>query len=287
VNDVDEKEAILKHLKNIAVSTKEQCIDILNNFSINTKILCFLPKDSRTDLNLEVGKEILILLIIFGENLFYGSSEEECIQFQSMLKECGCFNILLSLLNSYEDISLRLQISIILGNLYSYIVIPDEGKIIVDILINYLKEQSIRKSSEDENNKLMVSVLEALIKISTGDNEKILLDSGIIPSLLPLINSSDTNVWRKTILLLSNICFIKSAEDKNSIINYGIFDAFHKKLLEISPFPPQKMISSNYYSIYCIIGGIDNLLESNRCGVNSFLKTPLIPLLFYTLNSTI
>jgi hypothetical protein len=36
-----------------------------------------------------------------------------------------------------------------------------------------------------------------------------------------------------TVLLLSNICGIKSVEDKNSIINCGIFDIFHKKLLEI------------------------------------------------------
>jgi hypothetical protein len=47
------------------------------------------------------------------------------------------------------------------------------------------------------------------------------------------------------------------------------------------------MISSNYFSISRIIIGIDNLLEYNRCGVTFFLKTPLIPLLLHTLDSTI
>jgi hypothetical protein len=82
------------------------------------------------------------------------------------------------------------------------------------------------------------SALSALNKITLeGDeNIKILFDGGIIPLLLPLVDSSVTNVWKKTVLLLSNICNTKSVEDKNSIINCGIFDVFHKKLSEISPF---------------------------------------------------
>jgi hypothetical protein len=151
-----------------------------------------------------------------------------------------------------------------LGNFYIYVVIPNEGKIIINILINYLKEQSTKKSNEDENNGLMISVLNAFVNITVEvENEKVVFDGGIIPLLLPLVDSSDTNVWKNIVLLLSNICNIKSVEDKNSIINCGIFDVFHKKLLEISPFPPQKMISSNYFSISLIIIGIANLLTSN------------------------
>jgi hypothetical protein len=176
-----------------------------------------------------------------------------------------------------------------LGRFYSYIVIPNEGKIVVNILINYLKEQSTKKSNEDENEKLRMKVLGALINISLEGNinTKILFDSGIIPLLLLLIDSSDSIVLQRTVLLLSNICNIESVEDKDSIINCGIFDVFHKKLLGISPSPPQKMISSNYYSICRIIVGIDNLLISNYSNITSFLKTPLIPLLLHTLDSTI
>jgi hypothetical protein len=47
------------------------------------------------------------------------------------------------------------------------------------------------------------------------------------------------------------------------------------------------MISSNYFSVYYIILGINNLLFSNHSAVTSFLKTPLIPLLLHTLNSII
>jgi hypothetical protein len=288
VKDMDEKEAILKSLKDIAVNTKKQCIDILNNFTMNFKILCFMPSNDKSDINIEVGNEILNLLIKVSEKLFNGSNKEECIRFRSRLEECDCFNTLLFLLNIYENISFKVRISIILGNFYKYIVIPEEGKIIINILINYMKEQSTKELNQDENSKLMISVLKAFVNITLRvDNKKALLDGGIIPSLLPLVNSSDTNVWQDTVLLLCNICAIKSVEDKNSIVNCGIFDVFHKKLLEISPFPPQKMISSNYYSIYCIIAGIGNLLNSNPSGVTSFLKTPLIPLLLHTLDSTI
>jgi hypothetical protein len=151
-----------------------------------------------------------------------------------------------------------------------------------------LKEQLTKKSNEDENNELMISVLKAFVNISVEvDNEKVVLDGGIITLLLPLVNSSYTNVWKYTVLLLSNICNIESVEDRNSIINCGIFDVFHKKLLEISSSPPQKMISSNYFLINRIIVGIDHLLSSNHSGVTSFLKTSLITLLLHTFDSTI
>jgi hypothetical protein len=57
--DVDEKEAILKNLKNIAVDTKEQCIGILNSFTMNTKILCFLlPLVNSSDIS--VWKKLVL-----------------------------------------------------------------------------------------------------------------------------------------------------------------------------------------------------------------------------------
>jgi hypothetical protein len=69
------------------------------------------------------------------------------------------------LLNIYENILFKVRISIILGNFYKYIVIPNEGKIIINILINYLKERSTKKSNEDENNELMIKdILNKLIK---------------------------------------------------------------------------------------------------------------------------
>jgi hypothetical protein len=153
VKDVDEKERILKGLKNIAVDTKEQCIDILNSFTMNNNILCFMPSNDKSDINIEVGNKILNILIKVAERLFYYDNRKECIQFQSKLEECECFNTLLFLLNIYENISFKIQISIILGNFYKYIVIPKEGKIIINILINYLKEQSTQKSNGDKNNE--------------------------------------------------------------------------------------------------------------------------------------
>jgi hypothetical protein len=124
VKDVDEKEAILKSLKDIAVNTKEECLTLLNDFSFSTRILCFLPKDDKNEMNIDVANEILNLLIKVAENLFDKYDKEGSSQFQSKLGECDCFDTLLFLLNIYENISFKLRISIILGNFYSCIVIP-------------------------------------------------------------------------------------------------------------------------------------------------------------------
>jgi hypothetical protein len=109
--------------------------------------LCFLPSNDKSDINIEVGNEILNLLVKVSEKLFTSGNKKKYIQFRSKLKECDCFNTLLFLLNIYENISLKVRISIILGNFYKYIVIPNEGKIIINILINYLKKQSTKKLS--------------------------------------------------------------------------------------------------------------------------------------------
>jgi hypothetical protein len=278
------KKTILTNLKSIALNTKKQCIDLLNDLSINTKILCFLPKDDKNDMNIEVANEILNLMINFSEKLFCDNNKEECIQFQSKLEECDCYNTLLLLLNSYENILFKVQISIILGNFYKYLDIPNEKKIIINILINYLKERSTKKTNKDENNKLIMNVLSVFINISKGNNKILLVNNEIIPLLFPLVNSPNTILWKKAILLLSNICNTRFIDDINL---YVIFDVFHQKLLEISPFPPQNIVSSNYHSISCIILGINGLLIFNRSGVTSFLKTPLIPLLLHTLGSTL
>jgi hypothetical protein len=102
-----------------------------------------------------------------------------------------------------------------------------------------------------------------------------------------LINSSEINIYQNSIILLSNICIDSSDEEKNNLIESGIFDVYHKKLLEISPPPPQNILSQNYYSVNCIIYGIKNILYSNSSCVSSFLNTPLIPVLLWTLNSTL
>jgi hypothetical protein len=66
MKDEDEREAILKSLKDVEVKSKEQCIAILNKFTVNTKILFFLPTDDKNYMNIEVGNEILNLLINFA-----------------------------------------------------------------------------------------------------------------------------------------------------------------------------------------------------------------------------
>jgi hypothetical protein len=187
------------------VNTKEQCIEILNTFTLKKNILCFLPKDDKNDMNIEVGNEILDLLVTFSENLFNDEDEAKYVNFRSKFKEFDCSNILHFLLDIYENISFKVRISIILGNFYKYIVVSNKGEVVINILINYLEEQTTKKPNEDKNDRLMGSVLNALVNISVGgyQNRKILLDGGITPLLFPVVNSSDTNVSKKAILLLN------------------------------------------------------------------------------------
>jgi hypothetical protein len=74
---MNKKEAILKNLKNIAMDTKKQCIALLNDFSVSTRILCFLPKDDKTDINIKVANEILNLLIKVAEKLFISNCDKD------------------------------------------------------------------------------------------------------------------------------------------------------------------------------------------------------------------
>jgi hypothetical protein len=83
VKDADENKAILKNLKDIEVNSQEECIAILKKFPISINVLCFLPKDDKNDINIEIANKILKLLVNFSENLFDNGDEKECNQFQS------------------------------------------------------------------------------------------------------------------------------------------------------------------------------------------------------------
>jgi hypothetical protein len=175
-----------------------------------------------------------------------------------------------------------------LGNFYFCIEIPEEGRIIIDTLINSLRKNSKNNLKEISIIEHIKRLLRGFIGISRSDeNINHLIDKEeIIPLLFDLINTSSTDIYENAICLLRNICYIPSVEERNNIIKNGVFNILHKKLLEISPPPPQKILSHNYRSIGHIIGTINNLLHLNSTGA-SFFNTLLIPVLLCTLDSTI
>jgi hypothetical protein len=146
------------------------------------------------------------------------------------------------------------------------------------------------------NNLTEISIIEdikrllrGLIGISRNDeNIKHLIDKEeITPFLYDLINTSSKDIYENAICLLSNICNFPSVKEKNNIIKSGVFNILRKKLLEISPPPPGKILPHNYRPIYFIISAINNLLISNSFGASSFLNTPLISVFLWTFDSTI
>jgi hypothetical protein len=288
ITTTEQKESILQNLKSIPINSKQECVSILNESIMKDKILLALPVDDKNDLSVEVANAIMNLLIKVSLELFYNdNSKEEKLRFKSKFSEYDGYNILFFLLNIYENTELKLLTAVILGKFSCYDVIVEEGKIIIDILVNYLKDYvgRLNKNTEDKN---IFSVIGGLIGISLNDkNKKLFIDMGIVSLLLPVIETSDINALRNAVCLLSNICCIESVEDKNSIINLNVFNTFYKKLLKISPSPPQKMVFENYYLVAEIVRGISNLFISNPSGVKSFLKTNLIPVLLWTFNSSI
>jgi hypothetical protein len=281
----------LNDLKNIYtnINTKEKKISILKNGILKNKILFSLPINDITEFNRKISKAVLEVLFIVINNLFTRSStEDETKQFELLFEEANSYNILLFFLNIYKNDEQKELIAIILARFYSYIKIPEEGKIIINILINSLKRNIKNKLTEISINKHIERVLDVLSNISFNkENRNLFIDKEITPLLFSLINSSEINIYKDSIILLNWICFHSSDEEKNNFIKFGIFDVFHKKLLEILPPPPGKILTQNYYSIWEIIYGINNILNSNSFGVSSFLNTPLIPLLLQILDSVL
>jgi hypothetical protein len=75
-------------------------------------------------------------------------------------------------------------------------------------------------------------------------------------------------------------------EAKNTIIKKDIFNILYRRLSELSPSPPQQMKPDDYYSVSCIVYSIRNLLSSNPSDVIPFLNSPLIPVIGWTLESS-
>jgi hypothetical protein len=285
----------LQKLQTIPINSKEECISALNESIIKDKILSSLPLDDKNDLSVEVGTTIIKLLIELSKKLFnINNSKEEKDQFKSKFFEHDGYNVLLFLLNIYENTELKLLTAVILARFSYYYAIAEEEKIIIRILINYLKDYvggggglNRNENTEDEN---MSDVLGGLIIVSLDDkNKESLVDMGIIPVLISIIKTetSGIGVLKDKFCLLSNICYVESVEYKNLIIHLNVFDIFYEKLSELFPSHAKRITFGNYYLVHHIVRAIEKLLISNISGVESFLKTPLVPVMLRAFNSSI
>jgi hypothetical protein len=117
-------------------------------------------------------------------------------------------------------------------------------------------------------------------------NLQIFFYKGFIDILLTLISDSHNPILGRAVVLLSNISNILSVKAKNIIIKKDIFNILHRRLSELSPSPPQQTKPDDYYSVSCIVGSVNNLLDSNRSGVIPFLNSPLFPIFSWTLESS-
>jgi hypothetical protein len=111
------------------------------------------------------------------------------------------------------------------------------------------------------------------------------IDAGLIPILLPLIDCEDFDIWNKSVILVCNICEVSSVEKKNLIIKANLFDTLYKRLLKISPPPPAPILSSHYFPLSRICVAIMEVVRNNSSGVESLLKSPLIRCILWTLES--
>jgi hypothetical protein len=164
----------LNDLKNIKTKKRKEKILALKNGILKNKILFSLPINDITKFNREISKAVLEMLFIMIDDLFTNSStKDEKKQFELLFKEANGYNILLFFLNIYKNDEQKELIAIILGNFYSYINIPEEGKIIINILINSLKK-NIKNNFTDVSIKERIRrVLGGLIHISLNEENKL------------------------------------------------------------------------------------------------------------------
>jgi hypothetical protein len=282
------RDFIVNGLKNIPTETVEDRVAIIK-FALDSKIFAVLPDNDSTELDREVAKAVLNVLLSCGINsLGPDVSEEEKKLCLSQFALADGYNILLFFLKTYKNTELRDMIAIILGKFYHSIKIPSEGEIVVVTLINSLKSSLKNDLSDESVAKHVINLLNAFVSISLSDgNKALLIKKEIIPILYHLINTPHKDIYKNAIIILGNICHISSTKEKNNIIKSGIFTILLEKLLKISPPPPGNMEELDYDSIGAIFGGISNLLDYNPSGFSSFLYTPLILVCRWTLDSTI
>jgi hypothetical protein len=286
----------------VRTDTREECAMVLEE-DVLTRVLAVLEKgidtlekkkeEEKQDREDEDGsliekkreeKEVEIalnILVMVAVQLFKDSSKEEHKEYQTRMEKVDGYNRLLSLLEDYKNPYQRQQISIVIGLFYSRRVIPKESEIIIKELSEGLKSPITPSNTTHIHNILL-----GLISISLNDeNNHILIDSGVIPFIIPLIVHNEYNIWINSVVLISNISLVLSSEKKNEIIKTGIFDIIQKKLMEISPPPPSQILPFNYYPLSRICITINNLLFNNSKGIDKFLNSSLLPFIIHTLVS--
>jgi hypothetical protein len=254
---------------------------------MKNKIFSTLPVNDSSEYNKEILHMILdILQDVAIELMSSFSSKEERTNFQSQFSNADGYNTLLYVLSVYEDKINKERICIVLGLFYDCIMVPEEGKIVINILINVLREYSTKKLEMSFVYHL-VDVLGALLNITVNvNNKQTVYDKGILNTLLPLIETSKGSVLGKAVNVLGNIAAISSLDVVNGIIKADVFDILHKRLVDMSPEPPKRMVAGDYFCVSRIIMLVNNLLISNPSGAKPFLDSPLILVLNLTLESS-
>jgi hypothetical protein len=246
-------------------------------------ILGMLPPDDITEKHQQLADTGLNLLVEVSIKLFGGNIQlKQKKEYQKTMEDVKGYEKLLKLHSKYQNINRKEKISIILGRFCSFLKIQPEYETIITTLNLGLTNPLTT------TNKLHIDhIICSLISLSLDtENEEILIDCGVIPNIIPLIKNEDSEIWKDSIILVSNISFVNSIEKKLKIINTGLFDVFYEKMLQISPQPPALISFDNFYSLSRICLCVYRLVSNkNFTGVDSFLKTPLIRCLLWTLRS--
>jgi hypothetical protein len=180
-----EQNEILSLLGSIPYHTREECVSVLKEYTLKYKIFSVLPINDSSEFNKGVITVILNILYSVCVKLMNASgSREEITNFQSQFSNADGYNTLLYILSVYENNKIRERICITLGRFYERVAIPEEGKIVIDILISVLREYTtirLEKSFVDH----LVSALGALLKITVNDdNAQTAYDKGILKLLM-------------------------------------------------------------------------------------------------------
>jgi hypothetical protein len=159
----------------------------MDAFTLKDKIFSALPVNDSSEYNRGVVGVILdILKDVAIELMSTSSSKEEVTNFQSQFSNGDGYNTLLFLLSVYEDKRIKERISIVLGVFYFNMVVPEEGRIVIDILINVLREYSTKELEKSIVDHL-VEVLGALMNITVNVNNYWNHKKTVLPKAIALL----------------------------------------------------------------------------------------------------
>lgn len=296
--------------------TPLECMNLVEEHVIR-EVLSMIPSlepPSSDEMVRDITEGALDVLVELSMNMFSTNvpREKHEICYQEIRNVNGG-QILQSLFNTYTTGSFRERFAFIFGRFHNNQPLPVNSGQLVHflqlVLSTSFEEQEKAKNAGGANNKRLFYASNALKSISLhNENKWLLIDSGIVPVLLPHLRALGSTLAENFAVLLKNVCAVNSVDHKNRIIQTGIFQTLAEQL---QPYTRKGMAAAKNekdggnrdkggknnkgkdgkggnevlsasqktpipVAVRWLCGAVNNLLHDNKAGVETFIKSELV-----------